>query len=120
MTQISRRETLRMAAALAVVGITTPAVRAPDPFLSFSPRWILRRLSPNCRKIELRSLPKDRDEPRLLAAMGAETANIHAGDRAAARRALGHLRRQRSSWLLDAAEQMADAVTEDWRRFGDR
>ena len=37
----------------------TTAVRMVDPWVHLSGRWIVRRLSPDCRRIELESLPKD-------------------------------------------------------------
>src|SRR6266516_4619191 len=63
--------------------IMSHAVRAPDPFVQVRGRWIVRRLSPHCLRIELDELPKNRDECRLLFAMGWETANIHLGSRGA-------------------------------------
>src|SRR5213078_1269822 len=42
--------------------IMNHAVRAPDPFVQVRGRWIVRRLSPHCSRIELDELPKNRDE----------------------------------------------------------
>ena len=53
------------------------AVRCPDPFVHQEGRWIVRRLAPDCSRIELSSMPKVRDEAKLLYSMGFETANIH-------------------------------------------
>ena len=58
-------------------------VRSPDPFVQLRGHWIARRLSPHCCSIELDTLPRNRDELRLLFAMGWETANIHLGSRSA-------------------------------------
>ena len=55
------------------------AVRCPDPFLSVTDQWVVRRLSPDCSRIELSEIPRRRDERDLLWAMGFETANIHLG-----------------------------------------
>ena len=66
--------------------IINRAVRSPDPFVQMRGRWIVRRLSPHCCRIELSVLPKGRDELRLLFAMGWETANIHLGSRSAVKR----------------------------------
>src|SRR5438128_11264483 len=67
------------------------AVRALDPFVQVRGRWIVRRLSPHCLRIELDELPKNRDECRLLFAMGWETANIHLGSRGALKEVRRHL-----------------------------
>ena len=46
------------------------SVRCRDPFVHLERRWIVRRLAPDCSRIELSALPKERDEIRLLHAMG--------------------------------------------------
>jgi hypothetical protein len=94
------------------------AVRAQDPFLMFRRRWTVRRLSPDCQRIDLVDLARDREERRLLDAMGAETANVHLGEPRACGRVLRHLRRQDAGWLRRAAEAMADTMVDDWRGFG--
>ena len=55
------------------------AVRAHDPFVRLQGRWIVRRLAPDCSKIELAAVPREKDETKLLHAMGWETANVHLG-----------------------------------------
>jgi len=91
------------------------AVRAVDPFFRNADGWLVRRLSPDCSRIELEELPRLRDEERLLRAMGWETANLHlGGGRADIRR---DLRNRRRRWLETAALAMADAVEADWRAW---
>ena len=90
------------------------AVRALDPFVHLCGRWIVRRLAPDCSRIELASLPKDRDESRLLLEMGHETANVHLGSPRAIPRVLRHLRKLPAGWLHAAAEAMVKATLEDW------
>ena len=67
--------------------ILDTAIRCRDPFVRFQKRWIVRRLAPDCSRIELSAMPKERDELRLLHAMGWETANVHLGSIKAARTA---------------------------------
>lgn len=95
--------------------IVSRAVRCPDPFVRLRGRWIVRRLSPHCCRIELDVLPTDRDELRLLRAMGWETANIHLGSWDARKYVHRHLDRQKVNWLTSAAKDMAKMVTDDWR-----
>jgi len=95
--------------------ILNHAVRSVDPFVQMRGRWIVRRLSPHCCRIELSVLPKGRDELRLLSAMGWETANIHLGSPSQVKQIRRHLNRLKPGWLLSAAKSMADAVTSDWR-----
>jgi Uncharacterized protein conserved in bacteria (DUF2252) len=95
--------------------IISSAVRCPDPFVQLRGRWIVRRLSPHCSRIELSVLPTDRDELRLLTAMGWETANIHLGTVETRNYIRHHLRRLKPNWLFAAAKEMEKAVTSDWR-----
>jgi hypothetical protein len=97
--------------------IINRAVRSPDPFVQMRGRWIVRRLSPHCCRIELNVLPKGRDELRLLFAMGWETANIHLGSRSAVKQIRQHLNRLKLGWLSVSARSMADATTRDWRAW---
>jgi len=94
--------------------ILDSAVRCRDPFVRVRKRWIVRRLAPDCSRIELFALPKQRDETRLLHAMGFETANVHLGS-AKARLLREDLRRRPRNWLLDAAHRMQEAVFEDFK-----
>ena len=90
------------------------AVRCQDPFVRLKGGWIVRRLAPDCSRIELSSLPTQRDEERLLHAMGYETANMHLGSRKA-RVIERDLKKRPSGWLHRAAGQMVAAVIEDWK-----
>ena len=89
------------------------SVRCPDPFVRVRGRWLLRRLAPDCSRIELASLPRNHDAFRLLHAMGWETANVHLGSAAAAR-LLKDLSERASSWLHAAAGAMVESTLEDW------
>lgn len=92
------------------------AVRCPDPWVKLRGRWIVRRLAPDCSRIELSALPEERDEIRLLQAMGSETANVHLGT-ARRRDLLKDLANRPHGWLYDAARRMVEAVAADWERW---
>jgi hypothetical protein len=93
--------------------ILDTAVRCRDPFVRLEKRWIVRRLAPDCSRIELSALPKERDELRLLHAMGFETANVHLGS--VKQRVLrDDLRKRRGPWLYQAARAMEKAVLADF------
>jgi hypothetical protein len=93
--------------------IVSKAVRCQDPFFTVKRRWILRRLAPDCSRIELAQLPKTKDSVRLLHAMGWETANVHLGS-ASAHALLLDLVSRPQVWLHGAAEAMRAVIQEDW------
>ena len=97
--------------------IITSAVRVPDPFVHLRGSWIVRRLAPDCSRVELSSLPKKRDEARLLRAMGFETANVHWGSKRAIKAVRRDLARRRPDWLHAAVKAMAKAVARDWEEW---
>jgi len=97
--------------------VISRAVRCPDPFVQLHGHWIVRRLSPHCSRIELADLKAQGEEPRLLRAMGWETANIHLGTRSARKPVLRHMQRQKGKWLHQATNEMLKSVREDWKAW---
>jgi len=96
--------------------ILDQAIRCPDPFVRVKRRWVVRRLAPDCSRIELRALPAVRDELALLRAMGWETANVHLGS-ARAKSLRADLQRRSEDWLRKAATHMRDEVKTDWQAW---
>jgi hypothetical protein len=96
--------------------ILDTAVRCEDPFVRFQKRWIVRRLAPDCSRIELAAMPKERDELRLLRAMGFETANIHLGS-VKPRILQADLKKRPRAWLSQAAKAMQKSVLADFKAF---
>ncbi len=95
--------------------IISKAVRCPDPFVQLRGRWIVRRLSPHCCRVELTQMKAQGKEIHLLEAMGFETANIHLGTRTALKPILRHINKQKGKWLHEASTAMSRAVREDWK-----
>ena len=96
------------------------AVRVADPFSAIHGHWLVRRLAPDCSRVELGSLLKVKDELKLLRAMGWETANVHLGTRAALGKIRRDLARKPARWLPKAADAMAKATTGDWKEWKGR
>jgi hypothetical protein len=92
------------------------AVRCPDPFTAVRGRWLVRRLAPDCSRIELSDLPSEHDTERLLHAMGVETANVHLGS-ASSHVLLSDLQRRNPDWLHEAAHLMVKSTTRDWKAW---
>lgn len=91
------------------------ALRLRDPSVLVKGNWLTRRLAPYCCRIEIDDLPKKRDDGRLLHAMGSEAANVHLGGRDSADRIARDLAKRKANWLRDAAKDMAEAITRDWK-----
>jgi hypothetical protein len=96
--------------------ILSKAVRCQDPFISIKRRWIVRRLAPDCSRIELAELAKVEEIVDLLLAMGWETANIHLGS-ASAPALLVDVVSRPEGWLHAAVEEMLDEVRTDWEAW---
>jgi uncharacterized protein (DUF2252 family) len=97
--------------------LAASAVRCPDLLTEVRDRWLVRRLSPDCSRIELATLPKPRDEGLLLRAMGWEAGNIHLGTRGAGKAILADLKRRKSAWLREAATKMGRLVRADLKEW---
>jgi len=99
--------------------IVETASRALDPTVHMRGRWLVRRLAPDCSRVELADLPDRVDEKHLLESMGFETANIHLGSRKIMNAVRKDVTSRRSSWLHDAMKAMTENVVadyEDWRK----
>ncbi|MBS1876206.1 MAG: DUF2252 family protein [Acidobacteria bacterium] len=92
------------------------SVRSTDPFVRLRRKWLIRRLAPDCSRIELASLGEQRDEQRLLQNMGRETANVHLAT-GKAKRLLADLESRKASELLKAVKAMVKATGADWAEW---
>jgi len=97
--------------------LASTSVRSQDPAWCAEAPWLIRRLAPDCSRIELADLPVERDERRLLRAMGAETANLHLATAGAAATILADLRNRPKGWLEAAAETMAEDIRADHKAW---
>jgi hypothetical protein len=76
--------------------------------------WVVRGLAPDRCRIGLSELGPERDEKRMMQAMGGETANIHLGTRPAIQDVLKDLKSRKPDWLRKSAGKMAAVTLEDW------
>ncbi|MFZ0637905.1 MAG: DUF2252 family protein [Candidatus Acidiferrales bacterium] len=97
--------------------IISRAVRVKDPFFRVYGNFLVRRLAPDCSRILMASLPKDRDEAQLLKAMGFETANVHLGSPEAIPAILRDLKKRPDRWLHKAAKKMLKTIRRDWKKW---
>ena len=90
--------------------------RAIDPWLRLDGNIVVRRLSPNNRKIEIDD-GVNAFSPAMLEAMGAELANVHLGlvdRRTAIKRDLD---KRKKGWLAESSRRAADAVVTDYKSW---
>ncbi len=93
-------------------------MRCPDPWWEVRRGWLVRRLEPDCSRIDIDELVHHRDLAELLHAMGGETANIHLGTPGKIRKRLrASVADLRPGWLLEAARAMHKACIKDWRDY---
>ena len=96
------------------------AVRRPDPIMKVYEGWVVRGLAPDRCRIDLSELGPERDETRILRAMGWETANIHLGTRPAVKDVLADLKERNPNWLRKSAGKMVEAMLKDWEMWRSR
>jgi hypothetical protein len=90
-----------------------------DPSRCFKGNWVIRRIAPNCIKLELKHLPMTKID-KILKKMGAETANIHiTGVRTTEEREsiFKDLESRESGWLENACSVMANGLNKDWKDY---
>ncbi|HXO04351.1 MAG TPA: DUF2252 family protein [Candidatus Sulfotelmatobacter sp.] len=97
--------------------IMQDAVRCRDPYVRARDNWRISRLAPDSSPVDIETLPKKRDEDRMLNAMGWEAANIHLGSKRSVRFIQRDLRKRRGNWLRSAAKEMAQVVSRDWKEW---
>jgi hypothetical protein len=92
-------------------------VRCQDPYVRAQQNWRVSRLSPDSSPVEIETLPKKRDEHRMLNKMGWEAANVHLGAKRSVKLIQNDLRKRRANWLRVAAKEMARMVSKDWKEW---
>jgi len=102
---------------LQVQEISQGRYRAPDLWYLADDKLVVRRLSPNNRKITVKDNFADLLEEQMLKAMGHELANIHlgTGDNRGAIQA--DLAKRKGTWLQDAVTAATDFVEGEFKNW---
>ncbi|MFE1600311.1 DUF2252 family protein [Methylobacterium sp. ID0610] len=95
------------------------ACRAPDPMLRYDGDWVLRRLSPEARKVEIGEIKGVPDQRHLVHAMGREIANVHLGVVGGPGPLRAYLEILPDTWLRHSATLAAEQVQADFAAFRD-
>jgi uncharacterized protein (DUF2252 family) len=108
-------------AAIRAGEIATGAFRAPDPHYRVENGRVVRRLAPSNRKIEVDDAGPILLAPEMLALMGREIANCHAGarDQAALAAIRADVTDRDAEWLADLVRKAAKAVKKDQQAFAE-
>jgi len=93
------------------------AVRCADPYYEVRRGWLVRRLGPDCSRIDIDELIHHEDLASLLNCMGQETANIHLGTSKGRKRIRESWSHLPPDWLETAARLMLKLSLKDWNRF---
>jgi Uncharacterized protein conserved in bacteria (DUF2252) len=94
--------------------------RAPDPWYDVANGVVVRRLSPNNRKIEIERQPDELLDPRMLRAMGYELANIHLGTGNRRKAIKRDLSKRKKGWLRQAARSAIRSMKRDYQQWSGR
>jgi hypothetical protein len=89
-------------------------IRAPDPVYRVARGWVLRRLAPDCDKID--DAVHER-EGRVLRLMGVETANVQGISEDRLRDVSKDLESRPDNWLRSAVKDMLKCVRSDWESW---
>ncbi len=97
--------------------IAAGRIRSADPHYRVSGRILVRRLSPNSRKIEIDKHPEVLLSPTMLELMGFEIANCHSDDAAVAAAILRDLQAKGPEWLHEAARTAALTISAEQKDY---
>jgi hypothetical protein len=91
--------------------------RAPDPWYLVQGSTVVRRLSPNSRKIEVQDHPQQLVDDDMLQAMGHELANVHLGTANVGARIETDLEKRGGRWLERSTAIAAEFVAKEFKQF---
>ncbi len=100
--------------------IATARYRVPDPWYALAGNVVVRRLSPNSKKLEADKHPSKLADSRLLELMGRDLAAVHLGLRDRADAILKDIKSRKRNWLHAAVDRMAQLVRteqEQWKEY---
>lgn len=97
--------------------IASGRFRAPDPHYHVTDGILVRRLSPNSRKIEANDADATLLSRGMLEMMGREIANCHADDPAGLAAVRGDFPRRKKGWLRRAAKAAAQTIVQEQAQF---
>jgi hypothetical protein len=91
--------------------------RPIDPWYRIEGNLVVRRLSPNNRKIEAEDNISSLLSGDMLEAMGLDLANLHSGSEGSAAAIKADLGKRKAGWLAASAKTAAEAISKDYTEW---
>ena len=98
------------------IDLARGSFRSPDPFARAQAGFVIRRVAPDARKIELAEVARRAPSDRFLAAMAADLAAVHAADPRSPR-ILDDLGARTGAWLLRAVKAAIQHTQRDFAAY---
>src|SRR5262249_998709 len=95
----------------------TARYRAADPRYALAGKIVVRRLSPNSKKLEAEKHPDRLADSRLLELMGRDLAAVHLGLGDQADAILKDIKGRKRNWLHSAVDRMAQLVRAEQKQW---
>jgi uncharacterized protein (DUF2252 family) len=105
--------------ALHIYQVATGSFRAPDPWYAVEHNIVVRRLSPNNRKLDTEAHLFELLSTKMLRAMGRDLAAVHLGVDDQRKRIQHDLAKRKTGWLASAVKRAAKFIRrehKEWRR----
>jgi hypothetical protein len=97
--------------------IATARYRAPDPWFRLVGHIVVRRLSPNNRKLDAAEFPLNLTNKKMLRLMGRELGAVHAGLHDRRRAVMRDLEARDPDWLRSAIKRAAKFIRDEHREW---
>jgi uncharacterized protein (DUF2252 family) len=97
--------------------IASGRYRAIDPWYAVSGSIVVRRLSPNNRKLDAEDYPIELTSKKMLRAMGRELASIHLGTGKRHKAIMRDLENRSRRWLVSSVERAVHWTLSDYRTW---
>ena len=107
----------RKAQPIQSLALATALYRAPDPWYALAGKIVVRRLSPNNRKLEAEDNAAILIDDRMLRLMGRDLAAVHLGLGDHGDSVRSDLNERKHDWLKSAVEHMAEFVCKEQEQF---
>ena len=97
--------------------LATARYLAPNPWYALDGNIVVRRLSPNSKKLEADKHPENLADSRLLELMGRDLAAVHLGLGNHRHAILNDIKSRKRNWLHSAVDRMTEFVRDEQKQW---